>query len=139
MIPHTDKALKMLSQRLMMLLPEMKSLYAISDGALLGILMNAVADELSTGIDHRMTDINEMKQIIGQVEDRLSADERALLESKLRSYSLDDVNEKHDSLTRLLIKVHELSERDSSLKEIEDQIWGYLQRTVERHQIKGIP
>ena len=139
MIPHTDKALRMLSQRLMMLLPEMKSLYAISDGALLGILMNAVADELANGIDHRITDISEMEHILGQVQDRLSADERTLLESELRSYSLNDVNDKHDSLTRLLIKIHTLSESDAALKDIEGRIWGYLQRSVERHQLNGIP
>jgi hypothetical protein len=51
MIPHTDGALRMLSQRLMtQLLPDLKSLYSLSDGALIGLLINAIADETAEGI-----------------------------------------------------------------------------------------
>ena len=37
MIPHTDDALRMLSQRLMtQLLPDLKTIYSLSDGSLAG-------------------------------------------------------------------------------------------------------
>ena len=61
MIPHTDGALRMLSQRLMkQLLPDLKSLYSLSDGALNGLLINAIADETGEGIQRRLDDIAEM-------------------------------------------------------------------------------
>lgn len=134
MIPNTDHALRNLSQRLLTsLLPELGSEYAMADGMLLGMLMNAVADELAEGIERRLTDIKEMKELLGQCE--LTADERPVLDRELPDYSLKSVNARHDELTRILIRCHEQVEADSSLEALNRAIWQYLWRHSNRHAI----
>lgn len=140
MIPHTDQALRMLSQRLMVqLVPDMKSIYSISDGALVGLLMNALADELAEGIQRRLDDLAEMRQILAEVMEALTPEEEELLETEPVSMRLADVDEHHDRLTRVIIRLHALSEEKSDLSSLNVAIWAYLRRHAARHAITAVP
>ena len=137
MIPHTDTALRMLSQRLMtQLLPDLKSTYTMSDGMMVGLLMNAVADEVEEGIHRRMTDIEEMQQLLSSVE--LDETQRIKLEEPLPDYRLATVNARHDALTRILIEVQTRAEHEQD-DALQRQIWRYLRRQAERHIVTAVP
>lgn len=139
MIPHADNALRMLSQRLMtQLLPDLKSAYSMSDGALIGLLINALADELAEGIERRLEDIDEMRVILRKAGANLTPEEVGTLDDELSSHTLGDVNARHDALTRVLISLHERCEQDDALHDVEDEIWSYLHRTAKRHEITGV-
>lgn len=139
MIPHTDDALRMLSQRLMtQLLPDMKSTYSLSDGALIGLLMNAIADEMGEGIERRMQDIADMRSIVLEAGDLLPEEAREQAQLPPASYRLSDVNACHDALSRQIIALQTLAERQQ-LGELEQQIWRYLRHSAERHAITAIP
>ena len=149
MIPHTDEAVRMLSQRLMVqLLPELSSEYAQSDGALIGLLLNAIADEVEAGIERRLQDIREMTAILNDAD--LDAPARSRLEQPLLCYTLSAVNARHDELTRLLMATHEQAESATAgtpatpvttpaPNELTQRIWQYLARTVTRHTITAVP
>lgn len=144
MIPHPASALTMLSGRLMaQLLPDLKSNYSMSDGMLIGLLMNALADELESGIDTRMQDIDDMQQIFRTARDSvksdvLPSDLESVLESQPARLTLEAVNELHDSLTRVLIELHELVDHtsaDDAARSLNEEIWTYLDRQAQRHRI----
>ena len=139
MIPHADGALRMLSQRLMtQLLPDLKSLYSLSDGALIGLLMNAIADETAEGIQRRLDDIGEMKLIFAEGEALLSSRDKEVISAELSSYKLADVNDHHDALTRILVSLHQKTEA-KQIKALNQSIWDYLRRHSQRHQITAVP
>ena len=106
----------------------------MADGALLGLLMTAVADEMAEGIDRRLADIEEMKQILAACQ--LSDDETEILQQPLTGYNLKAVNDHHDAVTRILINWHEQSETVESLGGLNTEIWHYLRRHSERHTIQ---
>ena len=140
MIPHTDDALRMLSQRIMtQLLPDLSSMYSLSDGALVGLLMNAVADELEEGIDRRLNDIKEMQEIFSSARGGLSPDEILIVDAEPDSMKLSAVDERHDALTRVLIALHSRSEQNVAMTDVNHNIWRYLRRHTERHAITAIP
>ncbi|MCZ6501533.1 MAG: hypothetical protein O6945_03355 [Gammaproteobacteria bacterium] len=139
MIPNTDDALRMLSQRLMNhLLPDLKSLYCRSDGMLVGMLMNAIADEVATGIDRRMKDIADMKTLLAKGGSYLDAG--TVVSSEPLSLSLKDVNQLHDELTGHLIQLHIQVEKEGSADatELNNDIWRYLETTAGRHVITAM-
>lgn len=137
MIPFPDQSLRNLSQRLMVtLLPEFSSEYAVSDGASLGLLMNALADELAEGVQRRLDDIEEMKVILGGCV--TLEEERSILAADITSFTMKSVNDRHDELTRLLISWHEKSESEDLL-DLNESIWRYLHRHAARHAIKAVP
>ena len=139
MIPHTDDALRMLSQRLMtQLLPDLKTIYSLSDGALIGLLINAIADETAEGIQRRLDDIAEMKLIFETAGALLSDSDKEVIRTDLASYRLADVNAHHDALTRILIRLHEMVE-DKKLEALNQAIWDYLRRHAQRHKITAVP
>ena len=139
MIPHTDDALRMLSQRLMtQLLPDLKSLYSLSDGALIGLLINAIADETAEGIQRRLDDIAEMKRLFVAGDALLSSRDKEVISSDLSSYRLADVNDHHDALTRVLVSLHEKTENDKTAV-LNQSIWAYLRRHTQRHKITAVP
>ena len=139
MIPHADGALRMLSQRLMtQLLPDLKSLYSLSDGALIGLLINAIADETAEGIQRRLDDIGEMKLIFAAGEALLSSGDKEVISAELSSYKLADVNDHHDALTRILVSLHQKTEA-KQVKALNQSIWDYLRRHLQRHQITAVP
>lgn len=144
MIPHPASALTMLSGRLItQLLPDLKSEYSMSDGMLIGLLMNALANELGSGIDARTQDIKEMQQLFASAVSVLEADElpaalESSIDTKADNLTLDAVNDLHDSLTQVLIELHELVDNDSendTYISLNKDIWGYLERHAQRHQI----
>jgi hypothetical protein len=140
MIPNTDDALRMLSQRLMtQLLPDLRSTYSLSDGALIGLLMNAIADETAEGINRRLEDLKEMRQIFDSATSLLNDEQKADIANTVESYRLADVNKLHDAYTRVLIDVHGRCESNENLQTLNNQIWAYLQRHAERHTIRGMP
>ncbi|MBT6585050.1 MAG: hypothetical protein HON77_12160 [Gammaproteobacteria bacterium] len=139
MIPHADGALRMLSQRLMtQLLPDLKSLYSLSDGALIGLLINAIADETAEGIQRRLDDIGEMKIIFAAGEALLSSRDKQDINTELSSYRLADVNDHHDALTRILVSLHQKTE-DNDNETLNRAIWAYLRRHSQRHKITAVP
>ena len=139
MIPHADGALRMLSQRLMtQLLPDLKSLYSLSDGALIGLLINAIADETAEGIQRRLDDIGEMKIIFAAGEALLSSRDKQDINTELSAYRLADVNDHHDALTRILVSLHKKTE-DNDNETLNQAIWAYLRRHAQRHKITAVP
>lgn len=139
MIPHTDDALRMLSQRLMtQLLPDLKTIYSLSDGALIGLLINAIADEMAEGIQRRLDDIAEMKLVFEAGEALLSDSDKEVVSSPLPSFRLTDVDAHHDSLTHILVSLHEKVE-DKKMEVLNQSIWAYLRRHTQRHKITAVP
>ena len=139
MIPHTDDALRMLSQRLMtQLLPDLKSIYSLSDGALIGLLVNAIADETAEGIQRRLDDIAEMKLIFEAGAALLTDTDKEVIGFELPSYRLADVDNYHDAFTRILVSLHEKTEVGKK-EELNQSIWAYLRRHAKRHQITAVP
>jgi hypothetical protein len=139
MIPNTDDALRMLCQRLMtQLLPDLKTEYSQSDGMLLGLLMNAIADEVASGINHRMEDIADMTRLLK----RGSAFHNTgnLADQTPTSFKLKDVNALHDRFTHQLIKLHEIVERTGTEEAagLDREIWHYLETTAGRHTITAL-
>jgi len=145
MIPYTDQALRHLSTRLMaQILPDIGSEYSMSDAALVGLLMNAIADEAEEGIQRRLEDISEMREIFVIAADSLTVAELELVGAELRSYRLSDVNQLHDGMTRILIELQTRNENKSEagpegVKDITNAIWRYLKRHAGRHTIRAIP
>ncbi|MDA0978465.1 MAG: hypothetical protein O3B72_07905 [Proteobacteria bacterium] len=139
MIPNTDNALRMLSQRMMaQLLPDLKSNYSISDGFMIGLLVNAIADEMAEGIHRRVEDIEDMRRILKSAPDGLPAGSAALLDAPLEDLRLATVNERHDALTRLLILIQTRAEETDDVT-LQAEIWGYLRRHAARHVITAVP
>ena len=139
MIPNTDDALRMLCQRLMtQLLPDLKTEYSQADGMLLGLLMNAIADEIGSGINHRMEDIADMARLLKQGNTFHHTDN--LADQTPTSLNLWDVNALHDQFTRELIKLHEIVEQTSTEEAaaLDREIWRYLETTAERHTITAM-
>ena len=139
MIPNTDDALRMLCQRLMtQLLPDLKTEYSQADGMLLGLLMNAIADEVASGINHRMGDIADMARLLKQGS--VFYDTGNLADQTPASLKLRDVNALHDQFTRELIKLHEIVERTGTEEAagLDREIWRYLGTTAERHRITAM-
>ena len=136
MIPNTDLALRNLAQHLLVsILPDLSTEYAMSDAALTGVLMNAIADEIAEGINRRLIDIEEMQVLLATCE--LGAVERSVLSGSLPNYTLKEVNARHDALTSMLIVWHEKSEQEESLTDLNLEIWRYLQRHSQRHTINA--
>lgn len=139
MIPNTDDALRMLCQRLMtQLLPDLKTEYSQADGMLLGLLMNAIADEIASGINHRMNDIADMARLLKQGSALHNTGN--LADQTPTSLKLNDVNALHDQFTRELIKLHEIVERTGTEEAagLDREIWRYLETTATRHTITAM-
>ena len=135
MIPSAPDALRMLSQRILShLVPNAASTYAMSDGAMVGMLLTALAGELESGIERRLTDIDAMKAIFrlaaAQLDNAaLPADLQAVLESGPASLTMSSVNETHDAHARVLIALHEVVDAAAAgenERAINEAIWQYL-------------
>ncbi len=140
MIPHTDDALRMLAERLLTrLLPEIGSVYGQSDGMLVGLLMNAIADEVACGIDRRMQDIAGMQDLL--LKGVAFHDAGDMTERRPADYTLAAVNDLHDELTRHLIALHEALEesQEDAAGLLEAEIWRYLESMTGRHAITAVP
>ncbi len=110
---------------------------------LIGLLMNALAEELESGIETRLQDIREMQVLFKRALEvferyELADDMEALTEASPESYTFGAVNALHDRITRKLIELHALVEERSAAEpamSLNSEIWAYLGRHAERHQI----
>lgn len=138
MIPHGASALRMLAQRMMAsVLPDLKSTYAMSDGAMIGMLLTAMADEVESGVANRMIDIEAMKAILGRHGDQVENSDE-LLSLVPASMHLTDVNVAHDILTRALIALHErvdVEHPSEAQARLNREIFTYLHEHAERHKL----
>ncbi|MFT5014310.1 MAG: hypothetical protein ACI9HA_002975, partial [Dinoroseobacter sp.] len=65
MIPYPSSGLKMLADRVLgSVVPLLESKFAMSDTAMLAMLMAALAEEMEFGVARRLTDIESMKTLI---------------------------------------------------------------------------
>jgi hypothetical protein len=110
----------------------------LSDGALIGLLINAIADETGEGIQRRLDDISEMKLIFIAGGALLSSRDKKVVSAELSSYRLSDVNDHHDALTRVLVSLHQKTE-DKKTEALNQSIWAYLRRHSQRHKITAVP
>lgn len=142
MIPKAPDALRMLSQRILShLVPNAASTYAMSDAAMVGMLMTALSGELESGIARRLADIDDMKAIFRLAARRLDdavlpTDFKAVLESAPAELTMGDINAVHDAHTRVLVAVHEIVDTASATDpqvEVNRAIWQYLGQHAERY------
>ena len=105
---------------------------------LLGLLMNAIADEIASGINHRMEDIADMAKLLKQGSAFNNTGN--LADQTPASLNLRDVNALHDQFTRELIKLHEIVERAGTGKAagLDREIWRYFGTTAGRHTITAM-
>ena len=138
MIPKADDGLRSLVQRfLTQVLADTQSGYVASDGMVMGLLMNALADELGEGIARRLADIATMSALLREGQ-AFRACEVVDVPANL---TLAGVNACHDGLTRDLILLHAAVETDGgpSAARLNRAIWQYLAETTERHTLKAVP
>ena len=120
--------------------PALGTKFAMSDTAMLAMLMAALAEEMESGVDSRLADIKTMGEII------LAAQAAGIGVAELDSgatlqldgegaYTLTRVNELHDALSRILISIHSEVERSEEFSELNRNIWLYLEATSERHKL----
>lgn len=133
MIPHVSQGIKDLSQKVLtQVLPNLSSSYAMSDTAMMAMLMNALADEAESGVAKRLTDIAEMAELLSQA--KASVNVPSVI-SNPTELTLTAVSQVHDVCTRALIEVHAQVEADDPNGELNRQIWVYLAKTHERHAL----
>ena len=142
MIPNTSTALKLIARRIMTrLVPDARSAYAMSDGAMATMLLSALAEELETGIDKRIQDIEAMRLIFrsaGNVPDPMLRQQmQELLVRDIKPLTLTSVCRTHDDCTKVLIHLHEISEaQGDNGAALSEAIWQYLELHATRHALK---
>jgi hypothetical protein len=138
MIPHPDRALTDLATRIGgTLLPALSTGYGMADAGMIAMLLQALALEAREGIERRMTDGRELKEIFASppaqkapgVEDRA-----AFVASEPESFSHDDVSAWLDGGLTLLIDLHAWAESDHPV--LNRAIWEFLDRHSERHRLE---
>lgn len=142
MIPQVPNALRMLSQRILShLVPNTASSYAMSDGAMVAMLMNALAQELESGIAHRLADIDAMKVIFrdaANLLDELPEAMGGVLDVTPAEMTMSAVNAVHDDHARVLVALHEavdVEKPDAAQDKVNTAIWQYLQAHAARHML----
>ncbi len=138
MIPKADSGQRSLVQRLLTrVIADTQSTYTASDGLMIGLLLNALADELEQGVDRRMRDIMAMRNLLQSGQAFYPCD----IEPVPQDLTLRAVNASHDALTRNLVALHTAVELDDSsdAQALNRDIWFYLTETVQRHQVNSVP
>lgn len=138
MIPQAGSGQRSLVQRLLTrIVADTNSTYIASDGLLIGLLLNALSDELEQGVERRMQDILAMRNLLKAGQSFHSSD----IVPVPTDLSLRAVNACHDALTRQLIQLHAIVELDDSdeARSLNRDIWFYLTETVQRHQLTAVP
>lgn len=144
MIPRAPEALRMLSQRILShLVPDTRSPYSMSDGAMVGMLMVGLVKELESGIERRLADIREMKAVLSRATESLppavlpEGIDRVLALAP-SSMTMGDVNACHDEHARVLIALHDrvdVDGADDAKRAINQVIWAYLRAYANRHTL----
>jgi hypothetical protein len=135
MIPKASEGVQMLSGRVLgHVLPELSSKYVMSDTAMLGMLMSALAEELESGIAKRLVDIDAMEQLLQEAVS-CGFGAREPVQFLPGEQTLSRVNAVHDELTRDLIELHEKVESATEYEALNKSIWAYLSAHSERHAL----
>ncbi len=108
----------------------------MSDGALVGLLMMAIADEMGEGIERRLQDISQMQRLIVDSGSELVTQE-SVAASSPENYTPAAVNQLHDALTRLLIRSMRM--RKTSWMSGYNNKSGTICDTANRHKIVAVP
>ena len=139
MIPHVRDAIQSLSQKILsQVLPQVGSTYVMSDTAMMGMLLSALAQEAESGIARRMKDMIEMSEIFSEAEahgfkfDHIVLDLGHLSPSDLE---LHEVNRQHDLMTLGLIELQAQVELDPNYGDLNERIWSYLAAMHDRHAL----
>lgn len=143
MIPLAADALRMLAQRLMtQLVPDAKSVYSMSDGMMVGLLMGGLAREMEDGIERRLADLRDMKALFQRAMSELDdgdvpSDLSQIIALNPASMAMADVNAAHDAHSRALIALHDRVDGATSgpSAAIDAAIWQYLEAQVQRHAL----
>jgi hypothetical protein len=135
MIPYPSSGLKMLADRVLgSVVPLLGSKFAVSDTAMLAMLMAALAEEMEFGVARRLTDIESMKTLIQSAQAAgVDVPEPDLIADN--DYTLTRINDIHDAYTRTLISLHVEVENSEDYSEINRAIWQYLAAAAERHKL----
>ncbi|MFT7245310.1 MAG: hypothetical protein ACI82A_002677 [Candidatus Azotimanducaceae bacterium] len=135
MIPYPASGLKMLAERVLgTVVPALGSKYAMSDTAMLAMLMVALADEMESGVARRLEDINAMSHLF-QTSIEAGIDVASADSIPTIRQTLSAVNEIHDAMTKQLIVLHAQVESSDDTIELNQAIWRYLQESAERHKL----
>jgi hypothetical protein len=135
MIPYPSSGLKMLADRVLgSVVPLLGSKFAVSDTAMLAMLMAALAEEMEFGVARRLTDIESMKTLIQSAQAAgVDVPEPDLIVDN--DYTLTRINDIHDAYTRTVISLHVEVENSEDFSEINRAIWQYLAAAAERHKL----
>jgi len=135
MIPYPSSGLKMLADRVLgSVVPVLGSKFAMSDTAMLAMLMAALAEEMEFGIARRLTDIESMKTLIALAQVAgIDIPEPDSMEDN--DYTLSRINDIHDAYTCAVISLHVEVENSEDFSEINRAIWQYLAASAERHKL----
>jgi hypothetical protein len=136
-IPRGSRALGDIALKLAFAIaPETTSSFAAANTGLMTMLLQCLGQEFERAAQARLDDMNDVKAIFrethGQVPAALSPSIEAFLASQPQSLRISDLDAWHGSGMALLIRVHaDAEERGDSA--LEERIWGFLARHVERH------
>ncbi|MFT7140777.1 MAG: 2-hydroxychromene-2-carboxylate isomerase [Candidatus Azotimanducaceae bacterium] len=135
MIPYPSSGLKMLAERVLgTVVPALGSKYAMSDAAMLTMLMVALAEEMESGVARRLQDIEAMNgvfQIAREAGIEVAPTEAIASDQQ----TLSRVNELHDEMTVHLMTLHARVEASDEYRELNLAVWRYLHANAERHKL----
>lgn len=146
MIPQPATTLSEFAVRLATrLLPELGTVYAQADAALLSGLLETLAQDFERAVDNRMQDIQEMQAIFAEAVDHDTAadtstplpERGALTEFTARapvSFRLEDVTALHAEGFSLLITLHAWVEKHDAT--LNDKVWALLHKHCERNKFE---
>jgi hypothetical protein len=139
MIPHVRDAIQALSQKILtQVLPQVGSNYVMSDTAMIGMLLSALAQEAESGVSRRLTDMMGMAEIFGAAEAlgfTVPHAELNLSDMSPAGFEMHEVNRMHDQMTLALIELHGQIEQDANHEDLNEQIWRYLSAMHDRHAL----
>lgn len=125
MIRDLSENLAFLAQRLATeVAPQAANNYAAANSMMIAGLLGTLAQESERAIDTRMTDIAEIRELLG---------EHARFADAPESLHLQHVNALHAEAQQALIARHAWAEDNDP--ELCNAIWTLLRRQVQRHQL----
>jgi hypothetical protein len=141
-IPKPGKSLRDVSEKVASLVPELTSLYAMTNAAMISMLIQALSLDAERGVANRLDDINEILEIFSAADgvsvaggkSPPGADQRGqFARGKPASLHLDVVDKRHEEGMQLLINLHAWAEIHSP--QVNVMIWDFLQRHTERNKL----
>ena len=142
MIPRPGKSLRDVSENVAGLVPELTSPYAMTNAAMISMLIEALSLDAERGVANRLDDIDEILEIFSAADGTSvmdgkpppGADQRAQFATgKPASLHLNAVDKRHEEGMQLLINLHAWAEIHSP--QVDVMIWDFLQRHAERNKL----